>query len=218
MIKGLIFDMDDTLVNSTPLQKKSLKKILKKYNIDFDSMPHEVEKSFFGRRIEEVVKIIIDYYSLNITVKQLLKERDFYYLRLLKNVRPMPGLIKLLKFLKNSNYNIALATNSKKEYKDIVFKRFNLNLIFDKVVTCEEVKKSKPNPEIYKLALKKLKLKTNECIVFEDSTNGILAAKNAGIKTVAIKNKLFHINPDLSKADLVINSLAEIPKILKSHR
>jgi HAD superfamily hydrolase (TIGR01509 family) len=214
MLKGLIFDMDDTLVNSTPLQKKTLARVLKRYNVNLYSIPSKLEKRILGKKIEEVIKTIINYYSLNITVKKLLKERDLYYLKALRNVKPMPGLGKLLRSLKSPKYKLALATNSRKEYKDIVFKRFHLNTIFDKVITCEDVVRGKPYPDIYLLALKKLKLKASEGIVFEDSTNGILAAKREGIKTVAVRNHLFNVKQDLSKADVIIDSLAEIPWLL----
>jgi len=216
MVKGLIFDMDDTLVNSSPLAKKSFALALQKYGVDLYSIPAELEKRFFGKKNIEISKILIDFYKLPLSAKQLINEKDKFATDLLKQVKPMPGLAKLLRFLRKSDFKVALATSSVKKYVEIILKKFKMEDIFKVLITAEDVKNGKPHPEPYCLALKWLGLSAKDCRVIEDSGIGIKAAKAAKIKTFAIKNQLEDWNQDLSQADLVLENLGQIEKALKN--
>jgi HAD superfamily hydrolase (TIGR01509 family) len=215
MIKGLIFDMDDTLVNSSPIHKESLAIVLKREGINLDSIPKKLESKFFGRKLSEIVKILVDYYKINSKPKEILERREKIALKLLKDLKPMPGLKKLIKFLRYSNYKIALASSSERKEIQFILKKFGMIDIFKIIVSGEEVKAGKPNPEVYVKAAKKLRLFPNECLVFEDSKNGITSAKEAGMKVVAVRNSLADWNQDLSNADIIIDNLEDVKTIPK---
>lgn len=216
MIKVLIFDMDDTLVNSSPLHKEAFRLTFKKYGADLNKIPPNVERTFMGKKLNEVAEDIIKFFSLKVTADKIMKERESLILKKLKKVQPMPGLKSLLRFLKLSRYKIALVTDSTKPYVKIIMKKFKIDEIFKIKVTGEEVTKGKPNPQIFLIALKKLKLKPTECVVIEDAKNGILAAKMAGMKTIGVVNNKFITKQDLSLANVVIKDLAEIEKAVKT--
>ena len=134
---------------------------------------------------------------------------------MLENVEPMPGLSELLKFLRSSNYKIALATLSPKRHADIILEKTQMKDIFAAVVTGEEITNGKPDPEMLLTALKKLGSKPNECIAIDDSTNGIIAAKQAGMKAIGVVNSRFKSSQDLSMSDIVVRNLGDIEKAVE---
>ena len=87
--------------------------------------------------------------------------------------------------------------------------------LFNLILTGDEVHSDKPNPEIYLKTAKKLNLNPEECVVVEDSPPGILAAKNANMKVIALQTPFFD-KKDLSNADIIITNLSEIKTIILS--
>jgi HAD superfamily hydrolase (TIGR01509 family) len=116
---------------------------------------------------------------------------------------------KLLRLLKEKKLRIALSSSSARHWIDLILARLKIRGFFEVVVSREEVKKSKPWPEIYLLTAKKLSLTPKECLVLEDTPPGIEAAKKAGMKCLAVPNK-FNQQADFSQADWVLRSLVEI--------
>ena len=122
------------------------------------------------------------------------------------------GIIEVLKEL-SKRYKLGLATASPKIFKDAVLQKYNLNFFIISLAD-EEVEKGKPDPEIYLKAASLLGTQPKQCVVVEDSRNGIKAAHAAGMKVIAHKGK-HNIESDLSEADYEVKSLLEIPKILE---
>jgi len=119
-------------------------------------------------------------------------------------IHPVPFAVKLLQQLQQYNLKIALATSSRREKMKMVLKLTGLFPYFEVIVTGEEVKRSKPAPDIFFKTAKKLGLPANQCLVIEDAVNGVKAAKNAGMKCIAITTT--HSAQMLQHADLIINS------------
>jgi beta-phosphoglucomutase-like phosphatase (HAD superfamily) len=103
---------------------------------------------------------------------------------------------------------MALATSSRKMKMKLVMEKLDFLQYFDAIVTGEEVHHSKPAPDIFLLAAKKLDLSTQDCLVIEDAASGVTAAKSAGMKCIAITTT--HKEEDLEHADLIIHSFKEI--------
>ena len=116
----------------------------------------------------------------------------------------------LLRALKGRGYALALATTGRRSSLDI-YRRKNKNImekapidrVFDRVYTCEDVGRIKPDPEVYLRAMADMGLRAEQCLVFEDSLAGVQAAKAAGIETVAVYER--HSDPDWE----AINALAD---------
>jgi beta-phosphoglucomutase len=125
-----------------------------------------------------------------------------------KGIQVVPHAIKLLKQLKQENLKIALATSSRQEKMKLVLQLTNLLPYFDVIVTGDLVNRSKPAPDIFLKVAEKLQLKPCECVVIEDAANGVKAAKNAGMKCVAITTT--HTEDLLQQADLVIDSYEKL--------
>jgi HAD superfamily hydrolase (TIGR01509 family) len=135
------------------------------------------------------------------TLKDTLKER--YVRNMKKQVEAVPGVYDLLGFLKRKT-RLALATNSRMREVDIICNRLDFNRFFELKLARDHVKNAKPDPEIYLKAASTLRAEPEECIVFEDSVVGLKAAKNAGMKCIAITNT--YAPQFLKQADLIIDS------------
>lgn len=199
-IKLAIFDMDGTIADS--------EKIAQRVTIDFFKskgiiINKKEQKDVFGLNWKDLVSEILKRNGMEYsqTLKDTLKER--YVRRMKKEVEAIPGAHDLLIYLKES-LPLALATNSRMREVDIICSKLDFNKYFDLKLARDHVKNAKPDPEIYLKAADNFNVKPDECIVFEDSVVGIKAAKNAGMRCIAITNT--YPQKFLKAADLIIEN------------
>jgi len=210
MIKAIIYDLDDLMVRSDEAHIKAEKILLEKYHKDYDKIPQEMLANFVGRRVIDICKEMVNFFKLEISPEKFYQERTDIFLELAKTeIQAMPGLQESLDFFKNNSYTIAIASSGAKKYIKIILDKFKINEYFDVIITGDDVKIGKPDPETYSVAVKKLQLKPNECLVLEDATNGIKSAKAAVCYCLAIYNPHTE-KQDLSEADKILNSLNDI--------
>jgi beta-phosphoglucomutase family hydrolase len=210
MIRAVIFDLDDTMVNSDPLHARAWEELLKNYGYKFSDLPQELRSNFIGMRVADIVNELIDYLQLNTNKEKFYKKRVEIFLKIVKKeLQVMPGLIYSLKLMKDNNYKLAVASSGAKKYIELVLEKFDIKHYFDVIITGDDVIKGKPNPETYLIACKKLNLKPSECLVLEDATKGIRSAKAAECSCIAVKNPNI---PEQSypEADLVLESLNKL--------
>ncbi|HKL41290.1 MAG TPA: HAD family phosphatase [Clostridia bacterium] len=206
MIKTIIFDMDGVLINSEPISRKVEKKLYDKYNIPYNETLIE---SLVGKRIKNYWESIFDYYGIEpIAVDRIAKEHEKMYLALKDEVKLMDQVEKWLNRFKKEGYKIYIASSSHVKIIEEMIQKFGLEESIDGYVGGNLVKRGKPNPDIFEKALEISGMKGNECIVFEDSANGIQAAISAGIKCIGFNNKNQH-SQDQSKALLTITEFTE---------
>ena len=124
----------------------------------------------------------------------------------------MPGVLDYLREAKQLGLKLAIASSSPHSWVDTHAKRLGIFDYFDKVITSDEVgiERTKPHPDLFLLALKELNVQKNEAIVFEDSPNGVRAARAAGIFVVAVPNSVTS-QLSIENANLVLTSLADLP-------
>jgi len=181
----VIFDMDGVVIDSNALHKKSWITFLKNYNIELNE--EEWEKNMFGRTGKETLNQLFNYSLTNDLVNSYCEEIHVLYRKLAKGkIQPLKGLPEFLKALKEHNIKTALATSAPTGNVTFVFNETNLGKYFDAVVDEEQVKHSKPDPEVFLRAASKLNYKPENCVVFEDSISGIKAAKAAGMKVIGV--------------------------------
>ncbi len=208
MAKCVIFDFDGVLVLSNKIHLQSEKEIFKKkgLHISFGQL-----SQYFGMPVEQFIQAVIDQYKLKANTNELVKEKykTMHELIERKGIEEVPHAFELAKKCKKKGLKIAIASGSKKEFIEFALKKTRRRIKFDAIIGAGETKKGKPQPDIFLKIAKKLKLKPKECIVIEDATNGIIAAKKAGMKCIALKNKESGLQ-DLSKADRIIKSLSEL--------
>ena len=128
------------------------------------------------------------------------------------------GFCELVDYLKRGGYKIALATSSDRQRAAKLFAKNNLNLneIFDGTVFCDDVKVSKPDPEIFLKAAQKLGMAPCECIVLEDSLNGLLAARLGGFASIMVKDLIEPDENAKQTCKFIANNLGEVITFLQS--
>ena len=150
-------------------------------------------------------------HSINVqaNIKELVKiKHQIYHDLIRRRVTFMPGACELVNDLKD-RYVLALSTSSTKECADIILKKLQIEDIFDAVATGDDVREGKPHPEIYHLIRRMLEIASSECLVLEDTENGVNSAKNAGMWCIAVPNQ-YTKHGNFSRANLIVKSLTDV--------
>jgi HAD superfamily hydrolase (TIGR01509 family) len=166
-------------------------------------LPEDQEK-IIGLSVHSVYEMLVADYGLKSTKEAFLKRyhdmaREIYQKRV-SLIKPFPHLLKVLK---EHGVPTALASSSPRLWIGMMLDRFNLGDSFDVVISADELAgKGKPAPDIYLLTARRLDVEPEECLVIEDSRNGVLSAKAAGMYCIGFRNG-FNEEQDLSEADEV---------------
>ena len=210
-IKAVIFDMDGVIIDSEPIHVLAERAVIEKYGIFADQKDWE---SFKGKTAVKIFSEVINKYKVQgVSAGQMADEKLTKYLELFNSfdIKLFDGCMDTLEYLQHK-YLVALTTSSHYKLQQAVFKKFKLGKYFKVVVTGDMVTKGKPDPEPYLLTVSKLGLKPVDCLVIEDSDNGVTSAKLAGIRTIAITNTFSRER--LCQAEVIIDSLTHIQGIL----
>ena len=213
MLKAVIFDMDGVIIDSEPTHMKLENETYKKLGIEVSEEEH---LSFVGSTSHYMWGALKNKYKLNQTLKELIEYEESKYFEHLNSdqceITLIEGVKELIKDLHENGVILAIASSSPLNVIEAVVKRFQIEEYFEVFVTGDYVKKSKPEPDIFLYASEKLGVSPEDCLVIEDSHNGVRAAKKAGMKCVGI-NSDPEGRQDISIANLVINSFKEISYI-----
>lgn len=209
MLKALIFDMDGVIIDSEPIHFRVEKRLFEDLGLAISDDEHH---SFVGTTSRWMWSYIKDKYKLNQSIEELVQmEATSYVDHLLsqKDKKPIPGVVDLIQELHGNNVRLAVASSASVRNIEIVLKMFRLERFFEVRVSGDEVRNGKPAPDVFLRCAKTLGLRPGECIVIEDSKNGVEAAKAAGMKCIGFKNPNSG-GQDLSAADMVIGSFLEL--------
>lgn len=213
MIRAVIFDYDGVIGDTEKWQYDGWNVILKPYGVSITKKDYIT--LYCGRQGEDIDKELIDKFSLNIPYGTLVKKKEALILEWFKNKKiPLrPYVLEVLAELKRMRMLIGVASSTTLE--ELNTKIGQLGIRFDAISSKEEVKHSKPDPDIYLLTAKKLGVLPNECVVFEDTEVGVLAAKRAGMKVIAVPTE-WSAGQDFSMADFKVNNLREGLEIIRT--
>lgn len=209
MLKTVIFDMDGVIADTEPLHHKAYYRMFNDYGVNISE---ELYQSFTGQSTINVCKKIVDHFELNEHPEDLKNKKQKYFTDIFKNDDDLfliDGVLDLIKEFYNNNISLILASSASHNTINNIFDRFDLNQYFDSKLSGADFERSKPNPSIFLKAVEISKNDTRNCIVIEDSTNGIEAAKRANIYCVGFRSP-HSKNQVYDKADLIIDSFSEI--------
>ena len=209
MLRAVLFDMDGVIVDTEPLHHKAYNKMFAEVGIEVTPAMYQ---GYTGQSTINICKDLCDHFSLHENPETLVSIKRKHFKYIFENDEDLHLLDGVLDLIKNYHENglaLVLASSASMPNIDRIFNRFDLNKYFIAKLSGADLKESKPHPEIFIKAAQASGHKREECFVIEDSTNGIKAAKDAGIFCVGY-DSLHSKNQDYSKADLVINDFSEI--------
>jgi HAD superfamily hydrolase (TIGR01509 family) len=209
VIRGLIFDFDGLMVETETSARDSWVEIYHAYGCAF---PYPVWAETLGgsRGGFDACLYLAEQTGLQLDHEELRARRKQRHFDLVAAQPLMAGVASYLAQGKRSGLKLGVASSSSRGWVVGHLDRLGVTNMFDAIVTRDDVAHVKPDPELYLLALTRLELEPHEAVVFEDAPNGVLAAKRAGIFTVAVPNALTCELP-LDHADLRVASLADLP-------
>jgi len=202
-LEAVIFDLDQTLVDSTkihvdsyiiPLSKRRLYPSPEDIASSFGAFDYIIFRKFSPKSSEE-------------EIREMVKERKQVLMEEVGQTRKMSYSDELLQFLKGK-IKIALATGTFGEITYKTLEMFDWKKYFDVIVVGEEVKKSRPDPEILNITLKKLKTDASKAVYVGDSIHDVQCAKNASVRVIVLR--------DSKEADFTAKNLLEVKNILES--
>ncbi len=215
MIKAVIFDLDNVIVNSLRLHYEQEIKTLEHFGVSV-TLEELNQYPYFDIKFRELLKK----YNSNESFEKVLDyHKSTGYNNIMSKLELVDGIIELITILKKHGYLLGLATMSTKKFIHLVLAKFKINKdTFDSILGVDDVSidKRKPYPEIYLKSAVKLKVKPNECVGIEDTEIGINTIIKADMTPIGFQN-IESGNQDLSKAKLIVESFNKenIGKILK---
>ena len=209
MIQTVIFDMDGVIIDSEPVYFKIDKQMFEELNI---AVSFEEHCTYVGTSSQNMWDAIIKKHGIPGHPGELMKKEYNLYVEHLANandLQPIDWVIELINGLHENNFKLILASSSRMEIIDIILKKFKLSDLFIAKISGSELAHSKPHPEIFLKAAQLAGSEPKECIVIEDSKNGVAAAIAAGMKCIGFLNPSSG-DQDLKSADIVIRSFKEV--------
>lgn len=209
-IQAVIFDLDGTLIDSMWMWKQ----------IDIDylarhghPLPEDLQDCIEGMSFSETAVYFKERFGLTDSLEIIKSDWNRMAYDIYVNDVPLkPGVLAFLQYLKSKGIRTGIATSNSKELLTAVLESLGITEYFDELHTSCEVAKGKPAPDIYLLVAQKLGVAPENCLVFEDIMQGIMAGKAAGMKVCAIKDE-FSLKQEAEKkasADWFIDSFSEI--------
>lgn len=209
MAEAVIWDMDGVIADTEPHADLVMAQFLAGKG---HKMPVKFLDSVRGRCSKDVCSFVLESFPLSLSLKELTESlNDSYldYLRALPKLEPVPGVRELITGLSEYGINIALASSSARQRVELVLESLDLKEAFPVRISGEDVENSKPDPQIFLEAAKRMGIRPEKCAVIEDSTFGIIAANSARMISIGFAG-LPHNKQDLSTAVLVIKNFTQI--------
>lgn len=214
-IKAVLFDMDGLMVDTESLATEAFIHSAKKQGYD---MTKEETLLVLGFTTKSIYEFWENYFkNSDVSGKQLVDDHYKYIENILFTTGPrkMPYIEELLKYLKESNYKVAVASSSNMNHIINNMEKTGLKKYIDEFASGAEVENGKPAPDVFLLAAERLGVKPEECLVLEDSKAGVIAGSSAGAKVIMV--------PDMFKPDeeckertyRIVGNLGEVISVLE---
>ncbi|HWY11010.1 MAG TPA: hexitol phosphatase HxpB [Bacteroidia bacterium] len=211
-IKAVIFDMDGVLIDSEPLWRIAMIQGFGDIGVEFTD---EDCRKTTGMRFKEVVEHWFKHH--NITHSTPIQLNDAVHKHLVDLIiaegNAMKGAIELLDFLKMKKFPLGLATSSSHILVDAVLHKTQTKPYFHSITSAEFLEFGKPHPEVFLKCAESLNISPKNCLVIEDSINGVLAGKAAGMTVIAVPDEEHKNDNRFEAADYRLNNLSDVIKL-----
>lgn len=182
--QGFIFDCDGTLAHSIEVHYHAWVLAFEKHGAHFE-YTWELFRSLGGMGLVEQTNLLKKRFNLDFDINKLLQDQQMFVDANIDKIRPNHGVVETAYYL-SQTHPVSVASGGSREHVHKTLKVIGAWDIFSIVVTQDDVKKSKPAPDLFLLAAKKMSIPPKKCLVFEDTQIGIEAAKHAGMQYILV--------------------------------
>lgn len=202
-----IFDWDGVIIDSAAYHERSWHLLAAEAG---KTLPVDFFKKTFGIKSEWIIPHVLHWTQDSAQVKELCHKRDVFYREMItkEGIDPLPGTVTWLERLKKAGIPCAIGSSTVRANIDLVLQQKNLAAFFQFIVSAEDVKQGKPDPQVFLKAAAGLRADPHHCVVFEDAHVGLQAARAAGMHVVGVAST--HEAETLAEADLVCHRLDEL--------
>lgn len=208
--KALIFDMDGVLVDSEPLHKRAKQMTFREAGIHF---PEETYDNYKGRPDATMFHELLAGRSVD-EIAELLHRKHQFFEKIEHELQPIPGAVGFVRWAA-SRYRLALATSATPRNRGAALQSLGLADCFESLVDTARFQRPKPDPEIFQVAMRDLKLDATDCWIIEDSLPGVRAGNAAGCFTVGITTTFDSASLSAAGANMVVSSFTELRRSME---
>jgi beta-phosphoglucomutase family hydrolase len=202
--RAVLWDMDGTLIDSEEFHWISWRDTMAREGI---AITHEQFLSSFGHRNDSIVPRWLGAGATPERIERVADAKEELYRRMVRRdgISPLPGVEDWLRRLHDQGWLQAIASAAPRANVDAVLEALSATRIFQAIVSAEDVRRGKPDPEVYLTAASRVGASPDKCIVLEDAVAGVQGARSAGMKSIGVSRNGTHL-----PADIVVTSLASL--------
>ena len=206
-----IWDFDETIIDLEPQHTAAHSALCRDYGADYAHMPESFRLGS-GRRIIDDIREMRAHFNWEQSEEEVAALRQQHFDRLCRESRleAMDGVIDTIRELQSYGLPLAITSSAVRSSIEAILVRLGIRDAFTLIVDGSEVVHGKPDPEAYLLTARRLGVRPAECVVFEDSNVGVVAAKRAGMYCIGVRNPRAQTLQDLSAADVLVESMRDV--------
>jgi len=209
--QAVVFDMDGVLLDSEPIGYEAMRLVMRAQGAPYDEAEND---EFVGRTTPESFRILRDRRGLRTGIDELVRQFCEAKIRLInESARPLPGVPEVLERVRAAGYRLALASSAEIPVIAATVETLGLAGCFELRVSGEEVPRGKPAPDVFLEAARRLAVAPRDCLVVEDSRNGLLAARAAGMRCAVVPCSAT-LGHDFTEADYRLRTLPDLLPLL----
>ncbi|MDB5104248.1 MAG: hypothetical protein JWP91_1937 [Fibrobacteres bacterium] len=209
----LIFDLDGVIIDTEPKHKEAKRIAFAKHGLE---VPESLYHEFRGRSDQDMAEHVVAHFGPEgLDWAEVLESKHQVFSSLEHNIELVTGVLEFIRAARDRYEKLAVATSATAKNQGYAFERFALAPYFDVVVNAQDLTHTKPHPEAYAATVAKLGIPAGDCLVIEDSKNGILSAKSAGCAVAAITTSFSRIELIDAEADYLVDGFGELAGLLK---
>lgn len=204
---AVIFDMDGVICHTNPYHSIAFREFFSAR--DLAPTDEDFANHMFGKSNSYILTHFLKRPIEGAELLQMEEEKEGLFRKIYEpHVEPITGILEFIADLKNNHTKIGVATSAPRANLDLIFSKVALREQLGSILASEDVKKHKPDPEVYLKSAANLGVSPESCVVFEDSFSGVTAALNAGMRVVGVLTS--HTKEELPPCNLYINDYAEL--------
>lgn len=211
-VDAAIFDFDETMIDLERQHAAAAERLCRAMGSDYHEM-NESFRTWSGRRVIDDIRDMRELFGWQRSVGDLLAERQRYFdeeIETSNDLQLMRGVERFVHALHERRLRLAIASSAVRKSIEMILRRFKLLQFFEVIVDGSEVERGKPDPQAFVITAQRLRADASRCVVFEDSTAGVRAAKTAGMFCIAVRNPHAQTLQDLRPADWIASSFDDV--------